>query len=270
MRGDLAPPVDYVRTEANPRRRIRRPNRVTTRPKIPEVTLEAISRTFYAEAAKYGFRHLDYVRFVNMILDHAMQKSGNGPIDAPADQSSGLELETGSAVIALPMTGDRVNVRAMNGEPDIQLLDLWTRDGLGRSFLLSRTSSRQVELRDVVKDPSSVFGMIETPSGEPIGGVAFLNYDKHQQKAELRKLIGNPAHRGQGLAREASALWIRYGIQSLGLEKIYLNTFETDIRNIRLNERLGFKVEGVLRGEVVVNGVRRDVLRMALLADDVL
>jgi RimJ/RimL family protein N-acetyltransferase len=241
---------------------------------VPDVTLEAISRTFYAEAVKYGFKHLDYVRFVNLILDHAMQQFSQRSNGRRVKDIAGIDDSMAHSATqvppGLPLHGDRVTVRAFHGEPDIQHLELWTRDGLGKRFLLSRTSSQQAALRDVVKESSSVFGIIQARTGEPIGCVTFLNYDGAQRKAELRKLIGSPAHRGQGLAREASALWIQYGIQALGLKKIYLNTFETDIRNIRLNERLGFKVEGILRGEVVVNDVRRDVLRMGLVVDDLI
>ena len=85
------------------------------------------------------------------------------------------------------------------------------------------------------------------PDGTPIGCVAFLDYDADQRKAELRKLVGDPAQRGKGYGKEASALWIRYGLTTLGLKKIYLNTLETNIHNVHLNEELGFRVEGILR-----------------------
>jgi hypothetical protein len=57
------------------------------------------------------------------------------------------------------------------------------------------------------------------------------------------------------------------GIAGLGLKKIYLNTLETDVRNIRLNEELGFKVEGILRNECFFDGEYHDILRMALLVE---
>ena len=101
----------------------------------------------------------------------------------------------------------------------------------------------------------------------PIGSVAFLNYNSLQRKAELRKLIGNPKYRGMGLAKEATQMWIKYGTINLGLKKIYLNTLNTNIRNIKLNEELGFKVEGILRNEVFFDGKYHDVLRMGLLTE---
>jgi RimJ/RimL family protein N-acetyltransferase len=85
-----------------------------------------------------------------------------------------------------------------------------------------------------------------------------------QHKAELRKLIADPCMRGQGLGKEAALLWLNYGMLKLGLKKIYLTTMDTNTRNIRLNESLGFKVEGILRNEILFDGRYRDVLRMGL------
>ena len=80
-------------------------------------------------------------------------------------------------------------------------------------------------------------------------------------------MIGEPAYRGKGLAREATQLWLGYGVSALGLRKIYVDTLDNNARNIHLNEKLGFVVEGLLRAECLIDGERRDILRMALLVD---
>jgi RimJ/RimL family protein N-acetyltransferase len=59
-------------------------------------------------------------------------------------------------------------------------------------------------------------------------------------------------------------LWVGYGLGALGLKKIYLNTLSTHIGNIKISEQLGLQVEGILRNEVLIDGVYRDVLRMGL------
>lgn len=51
------------------------------------------------------------------------------------------------------------------------------------------------------------------------------------------------------------------------MRKIYINTLDTNIRNIRLNEALGFRLEGILRDEVLLDGTCHDVLRMAVWCD---
>ena len=94
--------------------------------------------------------------------------------------------------------------------------------------------------------------------------MAFLDIDTVQRRAELRKLIGDDSERGKGYAEEATALWVAYGHERLGLEKIYLSTLQTHLRNIRLNESIGFRTEGVLRNEILLGNERHDVLRMGL------
>ena len=68
----------------------------------------------------------------------------------------------------------------------------------------------------------------------------------------------------EGSGKEATALWIKYGLEVLHLKKICLHTLNTNIRNIKLNEELGFAVEGILHNEVFIDGRYHDVLRMGM------
>ena len=129
---------------------------------------------------------------------------------------------------------------------------------------MSRSTARKTTLNNLINTVSNVFGVVTLPDNTPIGLVAFLDYDTLQRKTELRKLIGDPKMRGKGFAKEATKLWIQYGITKLGLKKIYLNTLDTNIRNIKLNEELGFEIEGILRNEVFFDDKSHDVLRMGL------
>lgn len=229
---------------------------------IPDLTLETLSRSLCREAKSYGFMQIDYVKFVNLLLDASMQNGfGTGRYGAPSepDQSAGtIDAAT------LPLQGAHVAIRQFDAEHDLPLFDRWLADPAGRYFLLSRTTSERLDIREVVHSKTTVLGIITLPDSTPIGAVAFLDYDPVQRKAELRKLIGDAEQRRKGFAKEASALWIRYGFKALALKKIYLNTRDTDIRNVRLNEELGFVVEGVLRNEVLIDGTYHDVLRMGL------
>jgi len=238
-----------------------------TQRNIPDLTLETLSRNFFKEAASYGFSQVDYVRFVNLLLDQAMNhksdpvEQGGHPEVAPDLGNNAIDSED------LPLRGARLMIRQFDAKSDLPLFDRWLSDEWGRYFLLSRGTAECMDIREVAARDESILGIVTLPDSTPIGSVAFLDYDPVQRKAELRKLIGEPGQRKKGLAKEAAGLWIRYGITSLKLKKIYLNTLETDIRNIRLNEGLGFKVEGVLRNEVLIDGVYRDVLRMGLWHD---
>lgn len=235
---------------------------------IPDLTIETLSRNFYRESVSYGFTQMDYVRFVNRLLDLSMQQDGtDGPASEElltSDVITVTETSGADGPTTLPLAGPRIAVRQFVPADDLPHLERWVTDPVGRYFMLSRTTSRELSLAELVHSEHSVLGVITLPDGNAVGCVAFLDLDEPQRKAELRKLIGESTERGKGFGKEASKLWIRYGLTTLGLRKIYLNTLDTNIRNVRLNEELGFRIEGILRNEVLIDGEYRDVLRMGL------
>ena len=231
-----------------------------TEPSVPDNTLETLARNFCREAKGYGFSQIDYLRYVNHLLAHS---SEDGEPDD--EEASPIDLSAGS--VTLPAKGERVTLRAFDPERDTDVFREWLSGDYGCYFLVARTSGRRADIDCILNNEKHIIGVIELHSGQPIGSVAYLNVDTRRKKAELRKLIGDPACRGTGLAKESTELWIRYGLTTLGLKKLYLNTLHTHFRNVKLNESLGFKVEGILRNEALVDGEYRDVLRMGLWYD---
>jgi RimJ/RimL family protein N-acetyltransferase len=233
-------------------------SRQSIRPALPEVTIEATARSFHKQAVGYGFALSDFVRFTNVLLGIAMT-----PQEEPPPSSSLLPGGTRRRYNDLPLVGRRVIVRRFGEPGDREALARWVYDEDGRFFLLSTASGRAHDVDDLLASERNVVGMVLF-EGRPVGCVAYLDIDGDQRRAELRKMIGEPELRGRGLGREASKLWVGYGLGALGLRKLYLNTLATHIRNIKINEEIGFRVEGILRNEVFIDGQHRDVLRMGL------
>jgi RimJ/RimL family protein N-acetyltransferase len=229
-------------------------------PSVPDKTLETLARNFCREARSYGFTRIDYLRYVNHLLEYSSEEG-----KADEEEPSAIDLSAGP--VTLPAKGEHLTIRAFDPKRDTKVFREWLSDDYGRYFLVARTSGRRADIESFLNNDKHLMGVIELGSDQPIGAVAYLNVDTRRKKAELRKLIGDPACRGTGLAKEATELWIRYGLTTLGLKKIYLNTLNTNFRNVKLNESLGFQVEGILRHEAVVDGEHRDVLRMGLWYD---
>jgi RimJ/RimL family protein N-acetyltransferase len=231
---------------------------------IPSATIEALARGLFRETVRYGFKQVDYLRFVNVLLDMSMK---NG-YQAEIPQNIALNYDP-QKKMGLPLIGAAIQVREFVEKNDIQILKKWLAEKEGKQFLICRTTAEAIEIEESVRNKRNLFGIITLNDGQqlPIGLLAFLHFDKIHQKAELRKLIGEPDYRGRGLAKEATQLWLQFGISTLGLKKIYLNTLDTNIRNIKLNEELGFKVEGILRNECFIDGIYHDVLKMAYLVE---
>ena len=231
---------------------------------IPDKTLEALARSFFKESVNYGFKKVDYLRFVNSLLDMAMTNSKS--LEENGHYVDQIEIDNDIQVGDFPLESERLDIRAFKSR-DKKVLQKWLQDEDGRYFLLSRATAKNVQIEKLASDKSCLIGMITLKDDTPIGTVVYCDYNPEQHRAELRKMIGDPSLRGQGYAKEATQLWIQYGVQTLGLKKIYLSTLNNNIRNIKLNEEIGFQVEGILRNEVYFDEKFHDVLRMGMFVD---
>ena len=228
--------------------------------RIPNETIHAFARTIHQEAVKYGFGQVDTIRLINALMDICAQ------VDLPISPSTQGVITSSDAVQRtdqLPLRSSRLAIRRAVPR-DSHLFQRWLEDDYGRHFLLCCATAQHLDIATLLENERNEVGIVELLDGSPIGAMAFLDIDSSQRRAELRKLIGERSARGRGYAEEATALWIQYGVRQLGLEKIFVSTLQTHLRNIKLNEAVGFRVEGVLRGEVLLAGERHDVLRMGL------
>lgn len=229
---------------------------------IPVSTIEAIARNLFRETVLYGFKQVDYLRFVNILLDMSIKNGCEIEKVSRKEAVNDYELK-----LDFPLIGEKVQVRRFEKDADRYFLEKWLANDEGKHFLISGIRGKILDIDILIKNEQNILGMIIAKQAEetPVGLLAYFNYDKIQQQAELRQLIGEATHPGKGLAKEATKLWIQFGVTNLGLKKIYLSTLNTNIRNIKLNEDLGFKVEGILRKECFIDGKHYDVLKMGYL-----
>ena len=97
-----------------------------------------------------------------------------------------------------------------------------------------------------------------------VGIIGGENIDPESTKLEMKKLVGDPAMRGKGIGKRATFLYLYQVFVIRKFYKVYLHTLEINIRNLNLNGNLGFSLEGVFFDDVMIEGVRQDVVRMAL------
>lgn len=250
--------------------------------RLPDLAIESVARGFFREADRYGFEQVDYLRFVNAVLGLSMSAaSGAAGESAPRSPQPAVTAvkRNGDAAAprssnghapepcSLPLADDVVRVRAFDPASDTHVFGEWMRDDSSAEFLRAGTMMRRRSLDEIVDAPDNILALVTLPDGTPIGATAFLDIDPVQSKAEMRKLIGEPALRGRGYGRAATRLWLDFGLHGLRLHKIYINTLNTNLRNIQLNEGLGFRLEGILHDEVYLEGRYHDVLRMAVWGD---
>ena len=168
------------------------------------------------------------------------------------------------------LRGERVILRPMR-EEDAELIVQWRNDPKIRKWLFSTdplTVQSHLEWFRRPKADRLDFVIRLRESDRPIGTVQYTNIDFQNTRAEAGKILGDRTQWGKGLAKEAFRLWLAFGFERLGLTHTYARTLATNHRNIKLNERLGFRVERVLREEYQRGDELHDVVVMGLARED--
>jgi len=166
--------------------------------------------------------------------------------------------------------GPRVTLRPLAPD-DLPLLADWQQDvAIRQSFsarMLSQlTDDATSEGQSQSQKPLSRRDFIVCDENDqPIGLLCLHNIDTAVSQAEIAKLIGAPHARGKGYAKESTGLVLAYAFDELGLGRVYLRTAGFNLHNIKLNEKIGFRFEGILRGSDVLDDRRVDVVLMSIL-----
>ena len=101
-----------------------------------------------------------------------------------------------------------------------------------------------------------------------IGSVYLRDIDKEYQKAEYGIFIGEESARGHGIGAAAAKLILEYGFEELKLNRIFLRVFARNERAINSYKKAGFVYEGLFRQDVILDGVKEDVVFMSILRED--
>ncbi len=80
--------------------------------------------------------------------------------------------------------------------------------------------------------------------------------------------IGNRNDWGKGYGTDAMKVMLRYAFTEVNLDRVTLTVFEYNPRAIRSYEKAGFRHEGRMRGGLLKDGKRWDMLYMGILRDE--
>lgn len=219
------------------------------------VNLMALAKSIYHETLMMGFETSDYIKLTNEILGMTIEKKEISEIHP--------EIRIIEDDYKFPLITKNLKIREFSEKKDKKIVEKWFENESCRQFLFSTTSLQDINKDFIISDNNNKFATILLKNDLQIGLLAILNIDNQNKKGEMRKLIGDLEYRGKGFAKEASIKWIEYCTNFLGLNKIYINTIETNINNISLNRQIGFEIEGLFKKDLIIDGIEHDVLRMA-------
>jgi RimJ/RimL family protein N-acetyltransferase len=131
---------------------------------------------------------------------------------------------------------------------------------------LSEIGTRQWLQRSALNNNRKDFVICLHEGNRSIGCTGLRAIDWRHSRAETYLAIGEKGLWGQGYGKESQYLLLHYSFNTLGLNRLYSFSLASNERMIRVNQSLGFQIEGTLRDDVFDNGEFRDRTLMAITA----
>jgi RimJ/RimL family protein N-acetyltransferase len=137
------------------------------------------------------------------------------------------------------------------------------------NFPISKEKDR-ANLESLAKKESTddcFFWILEDMQGNKVGFINTFDCEHRSGTFKYALIIKRP-YWGQGYAREAIKIVLRYYFRELRDQKVTVMIYSFNERSIRLHDKLGFKLEGRLRRMVYTNGHFYDELFYGMLAEE--
>lgn len=231
-----------------------------------EMMLKLITKGFYRELMNYGIAKKGVVSVSSFLLENLLKDLKN-PSEKNGDEyynhlftiksvrgdmngSGGLALDDVSLAPMPPGAYDKVAA--------------WLSDPAIRSSFIPAFPGTAEELALYFSQPGREYFAIQH-GGESVGMIGADSIDEPSRKLEMKKLVGKKDLQGRGIGKIATFLFLYYAFVVKSYDKVFIHSGDTNIRNIILNSKFGFELEGIFFSDVVVGTTKRDVVRMGLL-----
>jgi len=241
--------------------------------KQDEVLCRVLAESVITQLIRSGCETGQLINFTSEILRNVIERGFAQP-DVHAEQPHAFPqrkitevpyrcaCEDGVTVIR----GERVRLSPL-GEEHKPLLEKWVQDA---DIQHSLSGALVAELLGELDDPQAAGErksfIIHDENDCPIGLTCLFNFSQEPPSGEMAKFLGEPAARGKGYARESEILLLGYAFGELGLNRVFIRTAGFNIHNIKLNEKLGLRFEGILRECRMLQGQLVVIVVMSILS----
>ena len=225
--------------------------------------LKLVAKSFYNELTNYGVSEQEIIHMASHLLDNLLAKESK-----PAE---GVEYYNG--IFTLASVKDEWTNRKQLAVQHVTLCPLelseittvgtWLQIPAIRQSFVPQFPLTKSELRDYFADPTREYFGIHYDD-QLVGIVGGENIDLTAGKLEMKKLVGASGLQGKGIGKRATFGFLYYAFMIRNLNKVYIHARDINIRNINLNSRFGFELEGLFLHDIIVGDKPQDVLRMAL------
>src|SRR5207247_7579824 len=149
------------------------------------------------------------------------------------------ELTTNRVRLRAPVSRDAEALLRILGDPEVtRYHNMPTLTSLAEASAALERLQQRYAARDTIR-----WAIELVEAGEMIGTVGLLRFDFEHRRAEVGYEIARREW-GRGLAPEAAAAVIRYGLSVLGLHRIEAGVLPANDASVRALQQLGFLEEG--------------------------
>ena len=226
-----------------------------------EQLLRLVARGFHRELLKYGVEPPEVMAVATHLLDNLMSDD-----EIPASRFLGDSFRVGSVRDEwqnhrqLHVGG--VSLRPLQ-ESDVPVVTGWLADAELRNSFVPAYPEGQAALRAYFLDAARDYlGILY--EGRLVGVIGAEQLDASNHKLEMKKLVGENGLRGKGIGKSATFAFLFYAFLIRGVHKVYVYSRDANIRNLNLNSRFGFELEGIFFEELLEADQRIDIVRMGL------
>jgi RimJ/RimL family protein N-acetyltransferase len=225
--------------------------------------LKLVAKSFYNELKNYGVSDQEVIHMASHLLDNLLAKESK-----PAE---GVEYYNGLFTLA-SVRDEWTDCKQLAVQPvtlrplqlsEVNKVNTWLKVPAIRENFVPAYPEKQSELRNYFADPTREYFGIHYDD-QLVGIVGGENIDLTAGKLEMKKLVGESGLQGKGIGKRATFGFLYYAFMIRNLRKVYIHSRDINIRNINLNSRFGFELEGVFLNDIIAGDKHQDVLRMAL------
>jgi len=228
--------------------------------------LKLVTRSFYKELSSYGVDTADIVKVSVNLLDYVTSSEDD------ADETGGYynKLFSKNAVknrwaIKKSLILDNITIKPLEANQIDQVCEWLNTADINQTFIRFMPREKNQLQSYLLDQPDRMYFAIVVDEKHFVGIIGAEGMDKTFQKLEMKKFVGNHEFQGKGVGKAATFLFLYYTFTILNFNKVFIHSLDTNIKNINLNSKFGFDLEGILYEEAHVGGVYKDVLRMGLL-----
>ena len=230
-----------------------------------EQMLKLVAKGFYNELINYGVNEAQIVTVAGHLLDNVIPKGGKSSkaVDYYNKLFSIKDVQN-DWVRHQRLSAQHVSIVPLDLALVPQIV-VWLKAPEIKGGFHPPYPETADELRRYLQSPGREYFSIFHDQ-HFAGIIGAENIDAESGKLEMRKLVGDAEMHGKGIGKRATFLFLYHVFVIRKFRKVYLHSLDINIRNLNLNGKFGFELEGVFLEDAVVGGHNRDVVRMALSA----